>query len=65
MSSNTQNAALVAFLNGHLTEILDWLQTHSKNVTQVETVDYDSSVIVGILGSYENGGVQKVVNIAP
>lgn len=65
MSSNTQNAALVAFLNSHLTEILDWLQTHSKNVTQVETVDYDSSVIVGILGSYENGGVQKVVNITP
>lgn len=65
MSSNTQNAALVAFLNSHLTEILEWLQTHSKNVAQVETVDYDSSVIVGILSSYESGGVQKVVNVTP
>ncbi len=65
MSSNTQNAALVAFLNSHLTEILDWLKANSKNVAQIETVDYDDSVIVGILGSYESGGVQKVVNITP
>lgn len=65
MGGNTQNAALVAFLNAHLNEILDWLQLHSKNVAQIETVDYDSSVIVGILGSYESGGVQKVVNINP
>ena len=65
MGNNTQNAALVAFLNDHLNEILDWLQTHSTNVAQIETLDYDSSLIVGILGTYESGGVQKVVNITP
>ncbi len=61
----TENERIWQWLDSHIEEISDYLASKSKDVSQVETVSYDSDRHAGILAVFSYQGVTKIVSVTP
>jgi hypothetical protein len=61
----TENERIWQWLNSHTEEILDYLATKTKDVSEVETVAFDADRHAGVLAVFSYQGVTKVVSITP
>lgn len=61
----TQNEMLRQIFDEHWQEFCDYMAARTKDASQVETVNFDSTRHKGVLMKFEYQGVKKVVCVSP